>query len=205
MSATPTLSQLPYAALQAALNQALEWAPATACALQTLAGQRIGLAFSRPAFSFCLHLGYPVYISALDNSHPDCTLSGPLSAFIQLAQQPSPSLANTGVTLSGNSALLGQAFQLFKQLKIDWEAPLTALFGPVPGHLLAQTLAAGLAPLPGYAEKTAFFFGDYLMHERQITPSAPELNAFYQDINRLHALGERLAARFEHLNTKAPQ
>ena len=204
MNPHPTLSQLPYAALEVALNQALKLDPATAMALEGLAGKRLGIALSGPAFTACIHLGYPLYISALANSAPHCSLSGSLEAFIRLLQHPSPSLAHTGVTQTGDAALLGQVFALFKQRDIDWEAPLVSLLGPVMGHGLAQILRKHLGPVPANAEKAAAFLGDYLMHERQFTPSAPELECFYQEIDALHAQCERLAARVALLCPKEP-
>ena len=75
-------------------------------------------------------------------------------AALATSEDPTATLINSPLELSGDSGPLIQLQQTLGQLDLDWEAPLVEALGDVAGHQLAEVLRAGFSwRRPGSAHR----------------------------------------------------
>lgn len=200
----PTALGVLTAALEKIVDTALEYDPGTRAALAALAGKTIAFESTFPPATIyfspqAASVTPAVSLQAFSNTPPDTHLRGSLPAMIMLLVGEQRSLADSGVSVTGDSALLARLQDIFANVELDWEEPLTGLLGPGVGHPLAQLLRRQGRWAGESAEKARRFAGEYLVEELRVTPGQEELRAFYQDVDELSSATDRLAARVTQL------
>ena len=209
--------------LEKAINQALKYDPASRKKLSRFAGKIIQISFlssntNQSRFSFLSE--FSLFISARQNEDennnaieihtfyegkPDATLSGSLQDFAQLAAQSTHFFSNTGIHVSGNSGLLSEFQDFIKELDIDWEAPITQIFGNIVGHGIAQTLRSTFSFANQQRQSFERYAADFLSEELQLIPHKLELENFYSDVDDLRMHASRLEAKIQLLQKKLAQ
>jgi len=195
----PALHTAGLAALEGALNRALALAPTGSNQLSELEGDVFALECTTPSFI--------VYLAPTDEGRvrfmgvhdgPVTTrVRGGASDFAALAtsDDPTATLINSPLELSGDSGPLIRLQQILGQLDLDWEAPLVTALGDVPGHQLAQVLRAGFS----WGRETGFSLtrqlDEFIHEEARLSPPRLELEDFYRDVQDLGLQVDRLASR----------
>jgi ubiquinone biosynthesis protein UbiJ len=142
-------------------------------------------------------------LSAAHATPPSVTLRGTLSTFVRLGLDPERRGPAPGdLDIEGDVAL-GQKMQaILTDLDLDWEEPLTRLFGDPVGHALARTLRG----IHAWHRKALETFGadvtEYLQEEARLLPVRAEVEAFLDAVDVLRADVDRLSARVQRLASR---
>lgn len=199
---SPTLHTAAIGGLELAINKALALDPATAGKLARLDGHVFQLECTSPSLSLYLIPGKnDVRLCGIYEGDADTALKGSASAFTTLATSPDPAntLINGELELHGNSQALIELQQIGKQLDLDWEAPLTQLFGDVVGHQLGRGLRRGFRFANQALKNLRRQFDDYLVEESDLMPPRWEAEQFFNDVDQLNLRTERIEARIQKL------
>ena len=205
--ADPTIVGALTATLEKLVNGALRYDPGTQAALAKLAGKVLAVESTFPPLTFYL-LPQPatadvnLAIHAYYELPADTRLKGSLPAILALTLGSQHSLANSGVEVSGNSAILADLQEILANLDIDWEEPITDLLGASIGHPFAELVRSQWQWTRTSLKKAQTGLGDYLTEELRATPSKVELDLFCAQVDHTRADTERLAARIQHLSER---
>lgn len=202
MSLGPTVTTALAHALETLVNAALKYDPGTKQQLLLLNGNVLKINSTQPSASLYL---YPVedqiHIYTHWEGESAATLQGNLVNILGLLTNPSPSLAASGVSVTGKVSLLGAYQQLLHNLDIDWEDALAALLGNLPAHQLANILRSVAHRIKPRQQYWPQFLGEFITEELQATPAKAEVDAFNRDVDHLRQATDRLLARAESLLT----
>jgi ubiquinone biosynthesis protein UbiJ len=198
----PTLHTAAIAALEQALNRALQLDPRSPQQLATLEGKVFQLRCTSPELELFL-CPDASGIKLMGHWEADVTtaISGQARDFANLATatDPAAALINGNLALSGDSAPLIELQSILNGLDMDWEAPLVANLGDVVGHQLAQ----GLRGLFGWGQQASSSFvrqlDEFIHEEARLAPPRQEVEDFYQDLEQLNLRVDRLQARLRKL------
>ena len=139
----PTVHTAALAALEVALNRALQLDPLALQRLADLGDTVFKLECTAPAMDIYLQ-PMPDGLRLMGVHEGDVTTAvrGAASDFAELAtaEDPAAALINGGLELHGDSAPLLELQRIISQLDMDWEAPLVSTLGDVAGHQLARLL-----------------------------------------------------------------
>lgn len=202
----PTLSAAATVSLEAAINRALRYDPATRLRLQALAGKSLAIEVASPLaghkLPLCCHFeDHGVRISAhIDN--PTTCLRGSLAGLLMLASSDQVNLAAAGVEAWGNTALLAEIKTIAAGLDLDWEEAINDWLGDVAGHQLAEQARRQFRWLKARSQSGKRLLSEFLTEELRAVPSAVELQHFSDQVDALRLASDRLLARFERLRTR---
>ena len=136
----PALHTAGLAAIETALNRALDMAPGSKAKLAAMEDSVFALNCTAPLVEVYLQPG-PDGIRLMNFYDGEVTtrVSGAASDFTDLATatDPAAALINGRLELSGDSAPLIELQKILAGLDLDWEAPLVDSLGDVAGHQLA--------------------------------------------------------------------
>lgn len=204
----PTLHTAALAAAEAALNRALELAPAASAALTALEDDVFALHCSAPAVDIYLQpQGNNVRLMGMYDGPITTSIRGEASDFASLAtaSDPAAALINGNLELHGDSAPLIELQRVLSQLDVDWEAPLVGALGDVAGHQLAEMLRNAFA----WGKQASASFGrqleEFIHEEARLSPPRLELEDFYRDVQALSLRVERLESRSARLRARLRQ
>ncbi len=194
------------AAIESALAQALELAPASRRDLEELAGTVLAIDCTAPAVEVFITVGESgqLKLSSYSEAKAVTRVRGSLEDFAALAaaEDPAATLINSNLEIVGNTAPLLALQQLVTKMDLDWEAPLVDALGDVAGHQLAQMLR-GLFSW-GQAAHTSLRrqLSEFILEEGRLSPPAAELERFYRDVEKLGLRVDRLQSRLQRLARK---
>lgn len=197
----PTLQMAALAVLERAINRALQLDPATQQRLRALAGQVFHLHCTRPDLElFLLPQIDGVQLAAFFDGKITAGLTGTAGDFSRLlhSDDPAAELINGNLAVRGDSKALQRLQRIASDLDLDWEAPLTRLFGDVVGFQLGRGLRhlAGRARYAG--QQMARQVQDFVAHESHLFAAPHEIKQFGSDVEQLARRSERLE---QQLNT----
>jgi ubiquinone biosynthesis protein UbiJ len=200
----PTLHTAACAALEMALNRALQLDPGSTAQLAPLSGKVFKMHCTNPELEIYL---FPdpggIRIMGYWDGEVTTGISGEASDFANLAGAPDPAAAliNGNLELSGDSAPLLELQSVLTHLDMDWEAPLVNTLGDVVGHQLAQ----GLRGIFGWGQQASSSFlrqlDEFIHEEARLAPPRQEVEDFYQDLEQLNLRVDRLQARMRKLGS----
>lgn len=194
------------AAVEGVINRALELDPATRRRLQSLAGHRFRLACTQPAIAAVLGVQEDGLTLGTGDSDARLTteVTGSLSEFIDIAtaEDPAAALINGDVRVSGDTAPLLELRDILADLDIDWEQPLSRVFGDVAGHQLGRTLRAGQRWAGRALQQFRRQFREFVVEESELLPHPIQVEDFYREIEALAAGTDRLQARVQRLRQR---
>lgn len=187
-------------AAQKAVNKALHYDPGTQKQLSKLQGKLLHIICKSPNFD-CFVQFYEHEVELLSQSElePDCEISASASALWNYLNQPTHSLANSGVKVSGDIALLTHLQKIMQDLDIDWETALIDNFGETGGHLFAKLLRSQVSAFKQTKQHATDWLPEYLSEELRVTPHRLELDFFYQQVQSVSSDVARLEKRFQKL------
>ena len=192
-------------AVEAAINTALEYDPATQNAIGELAGKVLAIDCTMPPLQFyVIHSEKDINLMGQHEGEPDTTLCGSALSLASLAidGQDRVSFFDTGVAVRGDHDLLRQIKKILKNLEVDWEAALSQLIGDVPAHLVGESLRSSAKWQKDLAERASYTAAEFSQEEVRLTPSKTEVELFNSEVKHLANDVDRLTARINKLKVK---
>lgn len=142
-----------------------------------------------------------IQVDANLDSEADAILRGSALALFKMSmsRDVAPILLKGEVEIIGDMRL-GRAFKsLLSEMQIDWEEHLSA----ITGDMVAHELMKGVRNVSNWGKQSseviAMDIGEYLQEESRDVVSAPELQAFYNEVDELRGDVDRLQARIKQL------
>lgn len=201
----PTVHTAALAALETAVNRALQLAPGSVTALEPLNGSVFALHCTAPVIDIYLQpLGQTMRLMGIYDGPITTSIRGVASDFTELATStdPAATLINGQLELSGDSAPLIELQRALSHLDVDWEAPLVDTLGDVAGHQLAGMLRSAFS----WGKQASAGLGrqleEFIHEEARLCPPRLELEDFYRDVQELGMRVERLESRTARLRRK---
>lgn len=198
----PTLIAAANSGLEATLNKALKFDPATSVKLKALEGRSIlihlaeldfdiGFVFSEEGVAVKNHI-----------ETPTTKLSGTLPDLARLYQSSSATLAGSGVTLEGDSHLLAELKTIAGNLEVDWEHAISSWIGDLPAHELASRVREQLGWFGDRRASILRLIEEFVTEEARATPGRNEFESRAEDIHQLRQDIDRFNARLANLEQK---
>lgn len=190
-------------AVEGVVNQALRFDPATRQRLRAHDSKCLFVETQSPRLSFGIQLqGGNVRFKPELVERPHATIEAPSFELVKQALKSEPDLIGGPIRIQGNTQLVHELYAIARDLDIDWEEPLSRLFGDVTASQVGRQMRG----LLGLAQKTArtFFLNtsEYLQEEKNILPVKWELEDFLKDSQDLRADTDRVEARLSRLEQK---
>lgn len=202
----PTLSAAATVSLEAAINQALRYDPATRQRLQALAGKSLAVEILLPLgerkIPLCCHFEEDGVCISANIDDPTTCLRGSLAGLLALAGSDQVNLSAAGVEAWGNTALLAEIKTIAAGLDLDWEEAVNDWLGDVAGHQLAEQARRQFAWAKARGQSGKRLLGEFLTEELRAVPAAAELHQFSHQVDALRLASDRLLARFERLRAR---
>lgn len=201
----PTVHTAALAALEAALNRALELAPGSRQELERLSECVFALHCTAPVVDVYLQpSAQGIRLMGIHDGEVTTSVRGEASDFTELAtsKDPTATLINGKLELQGDSAPLIELQQILANLDPDWEAPLVNTLGDVTGHQLAQMLRGAFSWGRQASDSLGRQLDEFIHEEARLSPPRLELEDFYQDVRDLGLRVERLQSRTERLRKR---
>jgi ubiquinone biosynthesis protein UbiJ len=199
------------AGLQAAVNNFLELDPELAEGLAELEGAVLEVHVQGIEKRFQLHpsrAGVSV-VPVDDNAQsyatvPDVTISGPPFTLLRLlgSLESVDGVLPADVSISGELQLVQKLTKLAKRANIDWEEPLSTLFGDSVAHELGRGIRGFVSWARAASETVAWDVGEYLREERRLSPTRLEVDDFAGHVDEARDDVERLAVRIARLKAR---
>lgn len=200
----PTWLQALTATIETSINAALAYDPASR---QKIASIQDILAIESTLPSLCLYIqGQESGVRVLSYCETPVSthLTGSPLALLNLLKQPS-SLANSGVNLVGSTQLLQQWQEVMHTLDIDWEDAISSLLGDIAGPITTKTAKSSAEYAKQQFTEQGRLIAEYLPEELKLTPSQPEAEQFFEQVDRLKLDVDRMTARIQALHNKLAQ
>jgi ubiquinone biosynthesis protein UbiJ len=157
----------------------------------------------------CIHLDHfaPYYFQIQENSlahlsqenkinfEADLYLSGALSGFINMIQQPSK--ASPSLQIQGDLQLAQALFQTWKRLDLEWEKPLYQWLGYPIADGIVFSFRQSFHWLHSTWEARKSDLGAYLQDEIQWLPSPREVENFLSEVDKIRLDVERFEAKLK--------
>ena len=201
----PTLHTAAIAALEEAINRALQLAPQGKTALAQLDGCIFALHCSSPPLDIYLLPGQErIRLMGLHEGPVTTSVRGNASDFAELAtsSDPTATLINGELELVGDSGPLIELQKILAGLNMDWEAPLVDTLGDVAGHQLAQMLRGAFSWGRQASGSLSRQLDEFIHEEARLTPPRLELEDFYRDVEELALRVDRLEGRSQRLRKR---
>lgn len=201
----PTLQMAALAMLERAINQALRLDPATQKRLAALAGQVFHLHCTRPNLElFVMPQNDRVQLAAFYDGDVTAGLTGAGRDFAKLlgSDDAAAELINGNLSVRGDSRALQNLQAIAADLDLDWEAPLTRVFGDIVGHQLGLGLRH-LASRALYAGKQiSRQLNDFARYESGWFAQRSDVQRFGAEVDQLARRADNLATRIAHLRQR---
>ncbi len=207
-----TLQSVAVAGLQTIVNRVLELDPELAQGLAELEGAVFEAHVLGVDKRFQLHpsaTGVGVVLVGSDGQRPeavpDVTISGPPFTLLRLlgSMDSVDGVLPPDVSISGELQLVQKLTSLAKRANIDWEEPLSKLFGDSVAHEVGRGVRGLVSWSRAASETFSSDLGEYLREERRLTPTRLEVDDFATRVDRVRDDVERLELRVARLNRRA--
>ena len=205
MIISPTLHTAGIAGLETAINAALKLDPATSNKLASLNGHIFAIHCSAPDLQIFLIPGAAeVRLCGVLDGQAHTTLTGSADELLKLAlsNDPANTLINGKLELHGDSNALIELQKIIAGLQLDWEAPLSRLFGDVAAHEIGRGLRKGFQFARQGLQKLQRQGREFLVEESDLFPARWQVDNLYRDIEQLGLRTERLEARLQILQRR---
>ncbi|WP_166263311.1 ubiquinone biosynthesis accessory factor UbiJ [Marinobacter caseinilyticus] len=128
--------------------------------------------------------------------------AGPPLAFAALAAGDHQVFAQGRLAVTGDAGQAHQFQRALDRLQPDWESALAHHIGDVPAHFLGQRIRAAVRWSRHASATLNANIEEYIHEESSHLPGRAELEATFEDIDRLNLQTERLQARIEQLEQR---
>ncbi|WP_075185414.1 ubiquinone biosynthesis accessory factor UbiJ [Teredinibacter haidensis] len=186
--------------LESVINAALKYDPGTRRNLTKINGKVLAVDCRQPELTFYFQaIDEQLQVLAHYEDEPTTKIEGKLFSLFHLMQNPGHSLADSGVTVSGQVALLSDYQQILKNLEIDWEDALSSLMGDLPAHQIAQLARGAFNWFQPKGQRLPQFLAEFLTEELRAIPAKSEIEHFSRNVSLLRQQTDRLDARVQKL------
>ena len=198
-----TIVQAGLASAELAINKALAYDPAVREKLSKLAPKILAIEITKPKLKIYVQFGEQISLSS-HNENSDATLSGELGAFLNLAshEDKHAALMKSDIQIQGSSQLAMGLADASSQLKIDWEAMIADITGPVVAHVIGNKIRGLTGWLKNTGQKVKDDSLEYVRDELQLTPHKLEGESRFSEIHKLKIDTDRLEARIMRLKKR---
>lgn len=207
-----TVQSVAVGGLQTIVNRVLELDPELVEGLAELEGAVFEVHVLGVDKRFQLHpsaTGVDVVLVVSDGQQsaavPDVTISGPPFTLLRLlgSLESVDGVLPPDVSVSGELQLVQKLARLAKRANIDWEEPLSKLFGDSVAHEIGRGVRGFVSWARAASETFSSDVGEYLREERRLTPTRLEVDDFATHVDRVRDDVERLGVRIARLNRRA--
>jgi len=198
----PTISTAATAGLEATINKALQYDPATRLKLQALTGKSLAVEISELNLLLCVHFETDIVRLSSNGDGSTTRLVGSLPGLINLALSERVNLADSDVQAWGNTALLADIKVIASDLDLDWEEAINDWLGDILGHQVAEKLRFQFGWLKQRSKAGKRLFSEFITEELRAVPSGSEVRDFNEQVDNLRLAADRASARFERLKQK---
>ncbi len=207
-----TVQSVTVVGLQAIVNQVLELDPELAEGLAELQGSVLEAHVQGVDKRFQLHpsaTGVGVVLVDGDGQQsavvPDVTISGPPFTLLRLLGSLGSvdGVLPPDVSVSGELQLVQKLTRLAKRANIDWEEPLSKLFGDSVAHEIGRGVRGFVSWAHAASETFSSDMGEYLREERRLAPTRLEVDDFATGVDQTRDHVERLEVRVARLTSRA--
>lgn len=196
----PTLLSAVTAIVESAFNRALELDPAGKQALMSALTGPVQFALESVNLTLVLQqAGDRIQVGSQPAESPALVLSGRPMAFAALATGDDRVFSEGRIRVTGDTALAHQFQRAIDQLNPDWEAAMAAYVGDVPAHFIGQRARGAVSWSRQAFRSLNANVEEYIHEESPSLPGRRELEATFEDIDRLSLQTERLEARIQRL------
>jgi len=201
----PTLMSAITAILERAVNRALELDPAGRKALMSALSGPVQFTVEAP-----LHITLSlipvetgIQVTSQPPESPALELAGRPMAFAALATGDDQVFSEGRIRVVGDMALAHQFQQAIDQLDPDYEAAMAEYLGDVPAHFIGQRLRGAVKWSRQAFRSLNANVEEYIHEESRSLPGRRELEATFEDIDKLSLRVERADARIQHIEKPA--
>jgi ubiquinone biosynthesis protein UbiJ len=204
-----TLNATALAALERAINGALEMDGLTAARIAGFEGKVFGIHCSVPVLDvFVVPGSGGIRLLGHYEGRTDCSVSGAASDFVALLSAPdkASALVNGALRIAGDSAPLLELQKALGALDLDWEQRLGVLLGDIPAHQIGRAVRGSLRWGRASHDALLRHVEEFIHEEARLAPPRLEVEDFFhdlrilaQDTDRLQASARRVARRISAL------
>ncbi len=207
-----TAQSVAIAGLQAIVNQVLALDPELAESLAELEGTVLEAHVQGVEKRIQLHpsaTGVGVVLVDGDGQQSavvaDVTISGPPFTLLRLlgSLESVDGVLPPDVSVSGELELVQKLNRLAKRANIDWEEPLSKLFGDSVAHEIGRGVHGFVSWARAASETFSSDVGEYLREERRLAPTRLEVDDFATHVDQVRDDVERLEVRVTRLNRRS--
>ena len=213
----PTIAAAATATLEATINKALHYDPATRLALSQLQEKSLAVDFTDLHTSLCLHFDEQVVRVTTYSENPTTRLRGSVVGLARLVISDTATLTEANVEAWGSTALLAEPTdglvsmrgsvhwssgtkldcknERGQSIDVDWEDALSHWMGDVVGHQLAQTIRWRLRLLVQHSKSTKRLVQEFLTEELAAIPTQVELQNFSNGVDEIRLAADRIDAK----------
>jgi ubiquinone biosynthesis protein UbiJ len=192
-------------ALEATFNRLLALDPEFFYRLQKYQGQRLKLEFTHIELLWIIEIGENRFYFLADPSVEVTThiRGSPFSLLQVLYKKREPHLfANQDIEINGDVTFAQSFLDILRDFEIDWEEMLASAIGDSAAHFMNARVRDSLRWVHNTSASISEDITDYLQEEKQLLPTAHELDDFYQEVNQLRFGIERACKRVERLEAE---
>lgn len=190
-------------ALQEGINRAIALDALTAERIASLEDRRVVLRLVNPALAMQLQVrqGKILVGKVEEGIEPDLGVRATISGlFAQLPGLRGAMPAKPGqVRIEGDAELAREVQKIVERFDPDFDEGFVRALGPVIGPQVARVLRRGFQEAQVVAKKLVRDAVDYAVEEQRDVLGKAELEAFFEDVDRLRDDVERAAARLQRL------
>ncbi|GMQ96246.1 MAG: SCP2 sterol-binding domain-containing protein [Gammaproteobacteria bacterium] len=135
---------------------------------------------------------------------PDVTISGPPFTLLRLlgSLESADGVLPPDVSISGELLLVQKLTRLARRANIDWEEPLSKVFGDSVAHEIGRGVRGFASWAVAAAGTFAVDMGEYLREERRLSPTRLEVDDFASRVDQTRDDVERLEFRVARLTSR---
>jgi ubiquinone biosynthesis protein UbiJ len=204
----PTLKGIGLAALETAVNTALKLDSASRAKLSAFAGDVFHLECTNPELDiYLLPQADGVQLAVQWEGSVTAGLTGTRADYIELlhSEDPAATLINGKLRVIGDSKALLRLRDIAAALDLDWEAPLTRVFGDIVGHQMARSLRFGSHLFFDAVNSLRRQVRDYMQEENPFLARRGQFEQFKTDIADLDSRATKLFERLENIKSEIVQ
>ena len=189
--------------LQKAIQHALSLDESMPTKMQALDGKTLEIIISPLQVNFFItFLAGNLCLLPSYEGDPDTVIRSSPLGLIRLSLLPASkvrSLFNDKIKLSGDVELGQKVKELFDDIDIDWEGHLARFTGDVVAYQVGSFVRQGLSFKRQVKESLRTNITEYLQEESRLFPPREEVADFFNDIDALTLLVDRLTAHVDSL------
>ena len=194
--------------VEAAINTALKYDPATLSDLSKIEGQILLIDCTIPDLRIAIEMRQQkIIVHPYWDNEAAVTLQGSMIALAKMAANASntSSFAGTGVQLSGNLETLHALHKILSKLDIDWDGLLADTVGDIPAYVIGSAFRKSREISQQSLHRAANALAEVAEEELEIIPSQNAFTQFKKDVRQMASDTDRLIAKASQLSQQVNQ